>query len=215
MEKTKILNLYAGIGGNRKLWVDCSVTSIECNEKIATIYKNNFPGDYIIITDAKKYLQDNFSNFDFIWASPPCQKNSKMALFNSSKIKHFPDLSIYELYIFLKQFFKGKFVIENVKPFYVPLIKPSCIIGRHYFWSNFEISILNFPNLANFINLSTIRESEILKKWLGIQYDSPVYYMKNHNPCQVLKNCVHPLIGEHIFKESKRNGLFSDDLFYN
>jgi len=31
----KVLNLYAGIGGNRKLWPDeCEVTAVENNEEI-------------------------------------------------------------------------------------------------------------------------------------------------------------------------------------
>ena len=30
----KVLNLYAGIGGNRKLWEDVEVTAVELNPKI-------------------------------------------------------------------------------------------------------------------------------------------------------------------------------------
>ena len=40
----KILNLYAGIGGNRKLWEDeYEVTAVENNPHIARIYKDLFP----------------------------------------------------------------------------------------------------------------------------------------------------------------------------
>ena len=35
----KILNLYAGIGGNRKLWNGVDVTAVENNKSIAAIYK--------------------------------------------------------------------------------------------------------------------------------------------------------------------------------
>lgn len=34
----KILNLYAGIGGNRALWENCEVTAVELDEKIADVY---------------------------------------------------------------------------------------------------------------------------------------------------------------------------------
>ena len=37
----KVLNLYAGIGGNRKLWTDVEVTAIENNESIAAIYQDD------------------------------------------------------------------------------------------------------------------------------------------------------------------------------
>ena len=46
----RILNLYAGIGGNRKLWGnDHQVTAIELEEDIANVYKQNFPNDNVII----------------------------------------------------------------------------------------------------------------------------------------------------------------------
>ena len=48
----KILNLYAGIGGNRKLWENVSVTAIEYDAKIAEIYKDLYPNDEVIVTDA-------------------------------------------------------------------------------------------------------------------------------------------------------------------
>lgn len=49
----KILNLYAGIGGNRKLWGDeHEITAVEINPEIAEIYKNLYPQDTVIIGDA-------------------------------------------------------------------------------------------------------------------------------------------------------------------
>ena len=48
----KILNLYAGIGGNRKLWDgNIEVTAIEIHPDIAKIYQELFPEDKVIITD--------------------------------------------------------------------------------------------------------------------------------------------------------------------
>ena len=42
----KILNLYAGIGGNRKLWGDeHEVVAVENNEEIAEAYKTFYPKD--------------------------------------------------------------------------------------------------------------------------------------------------------------------------
>ena len=62
----EVLNLYAGIGGNRKLWEDVEVTAVEINEQIAQIYQDNFPNDRVIIGDAHQYLLDHFKEFDFI-----------------------------------------------------------------------------------------------------------------------------------------------------
>ncbi|KKL95901.1 hypothetical protein LCGC14_1849900, partial [marine sediment metagenome] len=54
--KLKVLNLYAGIGGNRQLWPkECEVTAIENNKEIAKIYQDFFPDDKVIVTDAHQY----------------------------------------------------------------------------------------------------------------------------------------------------------------
>ena len=68
----KVLNLYAGIGGNRKLWKDVEVTAVESDPKIARIYANAFPQDHIVVGDAHVYLLEHYNEFDFIWSSPPC-----------------------------------------------------------------------------------------------------------------------------------------------
>lgn len=197
----KILNLYAGLGGNRKEWGDeHEITAVELEPKIAEVYKSNFPNDEVIICDAHEYLLENAESFDFIWSSPPCQTHSRMMKATRHKKKRYTDMSLYQEIIFLQHFYKGKWVVENVKPFYEPLIKPSAIIGRHYFWSNFKISEdFNQPNFKNFINAGTSQEVEKLKKWLGIKYDGNIYYKNNHCPGQVLRNCVHPLMGKHVF----------------
>lgn len=67
----KVLNLYAGIGGNRKLWTDVEVTAVELDKKVAQVYKDNFPKDEVIVEDAHEFLLKNYKEFDFIWSSPP------------------------------------------------------------------------------------------------------------------------------------------------
>ena len=63
-EKLKVLNLYAGIGGNRKLWKDVDVTAVENNPEIAKIYQDFFPNDKVIVTDAHKYLLEHFEEYN-------------------------------------------------------------------------------------------------------------------------------------------------------
>ena len=86
MLNMKILNLYAGIGGNRKNWGDQDeITAIEFNPKIATIYQDFFPNDKVIVADAHQYLLEHFSEFDFIWSSPPCQTHSQIRFIATRK----------------------------------------------------------------------------------------------------------------------------------
>ena len=142
----KVLNLYAGIGGNRKLWEDVEVTSVEYEPKIAAQYKELYPNDNLIVGDAHEDLLDHYREFDFIWSSPPCQTHSRTNYFTNEirKRSRYPDMSLYQEIIFLNQFCKGKFCVENVIGYYEPLIKPTKI-GRHYLWSNFNIPLIEQP----------------------------------------------------------------------
>lgn len=49
----KILNLYCGIGGNRKLWGNNhEITAVENDKNIAKIYKKFFHNDKVIISNS-------------------------------------------------------------------------------------------------------------------------------------------------------------------
>jgi len=184
-KKLSILNLYCGVGGNRKLWGDeHEITAIEINREIASVYKYNFPNDNVIVTDAHYYLLEHYKEFDFIWSSPPCPSHSRLCF--SQKEKNYPDMSFYQQLIFLKAWFKGKFVIENVIPYYDYLIDPNFIIGRHPFWSNFKVKHLEVKNID--VSRSTAEE---LSEYLGM----PIPRIKSR---LLLRNCVEPKTGKHI-----------------
>ena len=91
-------------------------------------------------------------------------------------------------------------MVENVVPYYPPLIKPTAKVGRHLFWSNFEFTAEEVPSPANFIKLGTVAAAKELKRWLGLDYVGNIYYGKNHCAAQVLRNCVHPDLGLEIFE---------------
>lgn len=189
----KILNLYAGIGGNRKLWGDeHQITAVEYKPEIAAIYQEFFPNDQVVVADAHQYLLDHYEEFDFIWSSPPCQSHSR-ARFWSSKggiVKPvYPDMSLYEEIFFLKGFFKGKWVVENVIGYYKPLLRPQQI-GRHYFWSNFPFPV--FPHEKSDIKTGTVESWE---KNLGISLKGKKLSQRKD---QILRNCVEPELGKHI-----------------
>lgn len=203
----RILNLYAGIGGNRKLWPDHhTVTAIEYDQKIADIYQDQNPRDEVIVsTDAHQYLLENCQDFDFVWSSPPCQSHSRMIRSGQNRKPRFPDMRLYEEIIFLKYSAPDVlWVVENVVPYYKPLVEPSTKVGRHLFWSNFEITAEDVKRPAGFINLDNRAGAEKLKNWLGIDYEGYVYYDGNHCPAQILRNAVHPKIGLHILNDAQK-----------
>lgn len=147
----KILNLYACLGGNRYKWnevadelgIDIEVTAVELDEELAKLYQERFPNDKVIVADAHQYLLEHFKEFDFIWSSPPCPSHSKVRISQKNRETFkfiYPDMKLYEEVIFLENFFDGKYVVENVTPYYEPLI-PAKKRGRHLYWTNF-----NLPN---------------------------------------------------------------------
>ena len=203
----KILNLYAGIGGNRKLWGDeHDITAVEYDERIASIYKDLNPNDNVIVGDAHEYLLHNYEKYDFIWASPPCPTHSVTNHFlNAQGIKRYPDMSLYGEIILLQTFFKGKYVVENVKSYYEPLIKPQ-VSGRHYFWANFTIPNLKVEKQIGRMNGKKIdlggdaqwkvRQNNLDKMNFDLsKYDYP-------DKDKLLRNCVVPEIGLAIFESA-------------
>lgn len=198
----KVLNLYAGLGGNRKLW-EADVTAIERDPMIASLYQRFYPQDKVREADAHQWLLDHHSEYDFIWSSPPCQSHSRMVKGTRHKKPRYADLSLYEEILFLQHNHKGPWVVENVVPYYRPLVEPSIRIGRHLFWSNLPIEPCEEPKAPkDFINRCNLEGKKALQEWLGIHYEENVYYGKNHCPAQILRNCVHPLIGQHVFNQA-------------
>lgn len=136
----KILNLYACLGGNRYLWGDeHQITAVELDPELARMYQERFPNDTVIVADAHQYLLDHYKEFDFIWSSPPCPTHSKIQLsMQTTRKMKYPDMKLYQEIIFLDTFFKGKYVVENVIPYYDPIM-PAKKRGRHLYWTNFNL----------------------------------------------------------------------------
>ena len=195
---TKVLNLYAGIGGNRKLWEDVDVTAVEWDSDKADVYRDHFPDDTVVEADAHEYLRENYTEFDFIWASPPCPTHSEIRKITSGEgqqnTPEYPDMKLYEVVLFLKGYFTGDWVVENVKSWYDPLIQPQRVM-RHYFWSNFHISDVDF-------NKPIIEQSSVSEMAEIFGYDLSDYGLESNKKRKMLRNCVHPKLGKHVFESA-------------
>jgi DNA (cytosine-5)-methyltransferase 1 len=193
----KILNLYAGIGGNRRLWGDeHEVTAVEYDPNIAAVYADLYPNDTVVVGDAHRYLLEHHGEFDFIWSSPPCQSHSSFRYnigvrFRGTEPKY-PDMSLYEEIVFLKYHSKALWVVENVVPYYPPMMDPQKI-NRHLYWASFTINEL--PKIVE-----NLRDLQIpgLQKLHGI--DLSKYKLSNKR--QILRNCVHPETGLAILQDA-------------
>ena len=110
-------------------------------------------------------------------------------------------MRLYEEILFLKHYFNGKWVSENVKPFYTPLIQGK-EIGRHLFWSNFPIG--NYKSEEADIKDGNIGD------WQKLHGFDISKYKFNQRKDKILRNCVHPETGLYIL-DCARNIIRKED----
>jgi DNA (cytosine-5)-methyltransferase 1 len=200
----KILNLYACLGGNRYKWDELGpieVTAVELDPELARLYKERFPNDIVIVADAHQYLLDHYKEFDFIWSSPPCPTHGKLRLAQKNHpafIPMYPDMRLYEEIIFLDNLFEGKYLVENVIPYYDPLIRGQ-IRGRHIYWSNFKLPPVLSKRTENKGLMNTETKNEV-RKWCKF-HDYDFYkYKGTQRMDKIARNLVDYEAGLTIFK---------------
>lgn len=198
MKAIKVLNLYACLGGNRYKWdevANIEVTAVEWDEELAKLYKERFPNDTVIVTDAHQYLLDHYKEFDFIWSSPPCPSHSRARFARKNTTTAiYPDLKLYEEIIFLDNYFEGKYVVENVIPYYEPLIQAKKR-GRHLYWTNF-----NLPNDLNERKSSIMEAKDEVNKWCEFHDYDFTQYKGTQRTDKIARNLVDYEAGKTIFQ---------------
>jgi len=220
MKKFKVLNLYACLGGNRYKWdevaqqagIQLVVTAVELDPELAKLYQERFPNDKVIVADAHQYLLDHYQEFDFIWSSPPCPTHSRARFARrNTTASAYPDMKLYEEIIFLKHNFNGKYCIENVVPYYQPLIAAQKR-GRHLYWSNYKL-----PNMLSIRNNNIMESDNEVKKWCKFHEFDFYKYKGKQRTDKIARNLVDYEAGRTIFETAlnitrannvKQNSLF-------
>jgi len=201
LQAVRILNLYACLGGNRYKWgevANIEVTAVELDPELARLYKERFPNDTVIVSDAHQYLLDHYKEFDFIWSSPPCPSHSGIRWKAKYKLNAlYPDMTLYQEIILLDKWFDGKYCVENVIPYYDPLM-PAQKRGRHLYWCNFKLpNNINSRSDANGLMDSAKNE---VKKW-GIFHDYDFYkYKGTQRRDKIARNLVDYEAGKTILE---------------
>lgn len=197
----RILNLYAGIGGNRRLWgEDHQITAVENNADIAFVYKSLYPKDNIVVGDAHQYLIDHLNEYDFIWSSPPCPTHSQIRYNIGYKANRkyakvspvYPDMTLYQEIILLMHYFDGKWCVENTIPYYKPLIEGKKT-GGHIWWTSFELPDIEHGNRGH--RDGTVESLQIRK-----QTDLSNFNIKEKR--KLLRNAVEPEVGLAVLNAS-------------
>lgn len=197
----RVLNAYAGIGGNRVEWDSVfrakgirkyRITAVEISKEIAEEYQRRFPQDEVVIGDAHEYIEKHFKRFDFIWCSPPCITHSRL---NSVYVRY-ADMRLWQEIIFLRRWCKKIWLVENVIPYYDPLIRPTVKLSRHLFWASFRFGF-RIKECEHSIGMGQcLDERRKLSEWLGI----PIPKIKGKRVDTILRNCIHPKMGAQILE---------------
>ena len=194
----RILNLYAGVGGNRMYWgEDHKITAVELNPSVAACYKDLYPNDTVIVGDAHEYLLNHYKEFDFIWSSPPCQSHSDIRRMGAQIGRYdavFPDAKLWQEIVFLTHFFRKDWVVENVIPYYKPFIQPAFTLGSHLYWSNKMIWECGTSKYR--AHKTNNEKLQNLKK-----IDLSGYKFTGIDKRQVLRNMVEPADGLYVFEQ--------------
>ena len=199
----KILNLYACLGGNRFKWdevakaagIEIEVTAVELDPELARMYQERFPNDIVIVADAHQYLLDHYKEFDFIWSSPPCPSHSRARFTRRETTSaEFPDMNLYQEIIFLDKWFKGKYLVENVIPYYYPLIEAQKR-GRHLYWCNFKL-----PMDLNERKSGIMESEDEVSKWCEFHDYDFRQYKGTQRIDKIARNLVDYEAGKTIFE---------------
>jgi len=196
----KILNLYACLGGNRYKWGDeHEITAVELDVDIARLYKERFPNDNVIVGDAHQYLLDHYKEFDFIWSSPPCPTHSRVRFTQKNKDFYkpeYPNMMLYQEIIFLEHHFEGKYLVENVIPYYEPLI-PAQKRGRHLYWANFTLPS-DICERLNGKGIISSRKGNELKQLCEFHEIDISTYKGEQSKIKIARNLVDYMAGKTI-----------------
>lgn len=210
----RILNLFAGIGGNRTLWGDeHEITAVEWDNAIAVIYHQRFPDDGIVVEDALEYMMKHAHEYDLICASPVCITHSRAQSRPSVgyRVSDFTGLYGWANLYDIK--YQGLYVWENVvstyhKRFRFP--KPTVKLGRHLFWANFEIPPKKFPRLfatETYIGSDGKKHNgglaDLKIKQLLDLHQIP-FNFSHPRKRSILRNCVDYRIGKYILECAER-----------
>lgn len=212
----KILNLYACLGGNRYKWGnEHSITAVELDPELARMYSERFPDDKVVCGDAHKYLLEHFTEYDFIWSSPPCHTHSRLKMTHKNKTTYTPqyaDMALYQEIILLDSHFEGRYVVENVVSYYEPLIPPQKR-GRHYYWANFRIPLVTEREEGvGLIGIRGVGGNEVKKLSRFHEVDISSYKGKQRKD-KILRNLVDFEVGRAILEAAL--GTYTQDTQHN
>jgi DNA (cytosine-5)-methyltransferase 1 len=120
----------------------------------------------------------------------------------------YPDMSLYQEVVLLQLHTERvgfDYVVENVQSYYDPFYNPQKV-ARHYFWSNFQIPDMEMEPIGisgGFPDRDSSFDYDEHEEMMG--YNLAEYDTSKQKKGKMLRNCVHPELGEHVFDAAVKN----------
>lgn len=118
------LDLFCGAGGAAQGIYDAGIKEII---GVDSVHQPNFPFEFFC-EDAIEFMDNGLEEFDFIWASPPCQAYSWSSALRRNEGKEYADL--VEVTRHYLQASGKPYIIENVVG--APMIDPVLLCGTMF-----------------------------------------------------------------------------------
>jgi DNA (cytosine-5)-methyltransferase 1 len=98
-------------------------------------------------------------------------------------------MTLYQEILFLQKWFSGKFCVENVVPYYEPLI-PAQKRGRHLYWTNFKL-----PNNLGERKNSIMEGKDEVRRWCEFHDYNFYQYKGKQRIDKIARNLVDYEVG--------------------
>ena len=202
------LDLFCGAGGASKGIYNAGYDYVV---GVDNVYQPNYPYDFIE-NDVVDFVADGLDDFDFIWASPPCQQYSW-----SSSCRRNEGYEYADLVEFTRDFLiasEKPYIIENVVG--APLINPVMLCGTMF---NGKLKVFRHrlfeSNIPLIVEMKCNHEGHKAKErrndngdyftvaghWVGTTAEwseaMDIYWMKKDE----LAQAIPPLYSEYLVKQ--------------
>ncbi len=153
----RILDLFCGVGGVARGFqkyllengIEFEYYAVDINDAILLAHRILNPHSVTLKRDAYSFTDHELRSYDFIWASPPCESHSRlMWIYNKNQPEKWepPDKKLWQL---IERLYRLgiPFVVENVRPYYRPPMRPTSYVCRHALWSNLSIPPFDYSRI--------------------------------------------------------------------
>jgi len=165
--------------------------AVDNDRKVLQVHSLLNPHSKTVLEDAWLISDDRLLQYDFVWASPPCESHSVLCWKRKDKPK--PDMRLWWLIRRLRKL-KVPFIVENVRPYYGTILKPTAKAGRHLLWSNLSLKSVQLNSNVTFYDIHNRRDALV-------EYHGLPGWVARVATRDMLRDMMHPQLSYKLAKQ--------------